>query len=343
MQSLSKWRWQYTAGLLLAALLVWQRALAWRAVQQLFFGMLLALAVLPLMKRLERRMKAGLAATISMSALSAALILALLLLAPPVVAQGRQLAALVPALARRAGEWAQAAQDWLQKSGLPVSDELKQSLLQKGEEALSGVAPAMLKRMSELADGIGLWLLAPLFAFYFLRDRERIGAWLLALVPAPKRELTVRLLGEMRRETAGYLRGQLLISCAVGALTALGLLLCGVPAWLLLGLVMGVLELIPYAGPILGGAMVLLFSLQEGLSRTLWAMGVVVAVQQLEGGMLSPQLMSGATRLHPVAVLLCVMLGGAAAGVAGVLLSIPLALCARAALRVLSLQAAQRP
>ena len=129
----------------------------------------------------------------------------------------------------------------------------------------------------------------------------------------------------------------------LGGLTALGLMLCGVPAWLLLGAAMGVLELIPYIGPFLGGMLVLLFSWQNGISRLLWAMGVVILVQQLEGGMLSPQLMSDATRLHPVAVLLCVMLGGAAGGIAGILLSVPLLLCVRAALRVISLDRNNAP
>lgn len=75
-------------------------------------------------------------------------------------------------------------------------------------------------------------------------------------------------------------------------------------------------------------------------ARTLWALGVVIVVQQLEGGMLSPQLMSDATRLHPVAVVLCVMLGGTAGGIGGILLSVPLLLCARAALRVIGLRQA---
>ena len=184
-------------------------------------------------------------------------------------------------------------------------------------------------------------ILAPVFAYYFLRDRKRIGEWLLMLVPISKRGLTIKLLREMRRETAGYLRGQLMVSAVVGGLTAVGLLFCGVPAWLLLGLLMGVLELIPYVGPFLGGVIVVLFSLQGGLSRTLWALGVVILVQQLEGGMLSPQLMSDATRLHPVAVLLCVMIGGAAGGMGGILLSVPLLLCMRAALRVIGLYHAQ--
>lgn len=121
--------------------------------------------------------------------------------------------------------------------------------------------------------------------------------------------MTVRIVREMGRESVGYLRGQLLVSLAVGGFTGLGLLLCGVPSWLLLGFLMGLLELIPYVGPFLGGVLVALFAWPGGWSRMLWSLGVVVLVQQLEGGMLSPQLMSETTRLHPIVVLLCVMAG----------------------------------
>lgn len=96
-------------------------------------------------------------------------------------------------------------------------------------------------------------MLAPVFAFYLLRDRRRIADWLLSLLPLNRREMTVRIVREMGRESVGYLRGQLLVSLAVGGFTGLGLLLCGVPSWLLLGFLMGLLELIPYVGPFLGG------------------------------------------------------------------------------------------
>ena len=313
------------------------RALIWQAAVQLFFGMLVALAALPVMRRLEKRLSAGMAATLAMASLTAALLVAVVLLAPALIAQGKQLVALLPALYNAAEGLALKAQEWLAQNGVAVDEQLKGTLLQKGQEALSAAAPAAVAWMSGVAGGLGRLMLAPVFGFYFLRDRRRIGAWLLSLVPVGRRDATVRILREMRRETAGYLRGQLMVSAVVGGLTAVGLLFCGVPAWLVLGAAMGVLELIPYVGPFLGGVLVALFSLTGGLARTLWALGVVVVVQQLEGGMLSPQLMSDVTRLHPAAVVLCVMLGGAAGGVGGILLSVPLLLCARAALRVISL------
>lgn len=318
----------------------WARDLIWQAVVQLFFGMLVALAALPVMKRLEKRFPPGASATLSITSLSALLIASLLLLAPALITQGRQLIAMLPAMYNAAEEWLVRAQGWLAENGIALDGELRGSLLSRGEEALSAAAPAAMAWVGGVAGSLGKWMLAPVFGFYFLRDRRQIGQWLLSLTPVEKRDVIVHILREMRRETAGYLRGQLMVSAVVGGLTALGLMFCGVPAWLLLGVIMGVLELIPYVGPFLGGVLVALFSLPGGLARTLWALGVVIVVQQLEGGMLSPQLMSDATRLHPVAVVLCVMLGGTAGGIGGILLSVPLLLCARAALRVIGLRQA---
>ena len=330
-----------TQALWLAAALAaafWARNLIWQAAVQLFFGMLVALAALPIMKRLEKRFSPATAATLSMASLSALLLASLLLLAPALVHQGRQLVAMLPAMYNAAEQWLGRIQGWLAENGIALDAELRGSLLSRGEEALSAAAPAAMAWVGGVAGSLGKWMLAPVFGFYFLRDRRQIGQWLLSLMPVNQRNVTVQILREMRRETAGYLRGQLMVSAVVGGLTALGLMFCGVPAWLLLGVIMGVLELIPYVGPFLGGVLVALFSLPGGLGRTLWALGVVIVVQQLEGGMLSPQLMSDATRLHPVAVVLCVMLGGTAGGIGGILLSVPLLLCARAALRVIGLR-----
>lgn len=215
---------------------------------------------------------------------------------------------------------------------------MQETLLEKGELLLSDAAGSLTKRLNGVAGGIGRWMLAPVFAFYLLRDRRRIAR--LALIPA-----SVKPAGNDRAHRSGNGAGKCGLSAgaaagiaAVGGFTGLGLLLCGVPSWLLLGFLMGLLELIPYVGPFLGGVLVALFAWPGGWSRMLWSLGVVVLVQQLEGGMLSPQLMSETTRLHPIVVLLCVMAGGAAGGIAGVLLAIPAVLCLRAALRVIQLK-----
>jgi len=324
-------------GAAAAAVLLWKgRALVWLAARHLFLGWITALAALPVMKRLEKRMSEGAAAALSIAALNAIWAAALFLLLPALVRQVRQLAGLLPGLWQGVESISSGIQAWLAKHGVDGMDmELHSALLSRMQDTLGAAVPAVISRLRGVAGGLGQWLLAPVFGFYFLRDRLMISAWLQSFLPVSWRETAVTILREMKRETAGYLRGQLMVSGIVGALTAAGLLLCGVPSWLALGIWMGLLELIPYIGPLIGGGMVALFTLPLGLWRTLWALGIVLVVQQLEGGVIGPRLISQTTRLHPAAVILCILLGSSAAGVAGILLAVPLVLCLRAAWRVL--------
>ena len=329
---------RWACGILSGALILWQWTLFSSMIRQLFLGLLVMLAALPLMRRLERRLPSSWAATLAMTGLSAGLGLFFLVLIPPLAGQARQIGTALPGLYRQIGNLFRQGEEWLSRNGVALDQQMQETLLEKGKLLLSDAAGSLTKRLNGVAGGIGRWMLAPVFAFYLLRDRRRIADWLLSLLPLNRREMTVRIVREMGRESVGYLRGQLLVSLAVGGFTGLGLLLCGVPSWLLLGFLMGLLELIPYVGPFLGGVLVALFAWPGGWIRMLWSLGVVVLVQQLEGGMLSPQLMSETTRLHPIVVLLCVMAGGAAGGIAGVLLAIPAVLCLRAALRVIQLK-----
>lgn len=327
----------WLAGAAVLALLILGRRLLLEALVQLAGGWVVAMAALPLMKLLEKKMKPSAAASLSLLGLAAILLLVVLLLLPSLITQGRQLASLAPLAVQQVSQWVDTFKDWLARNGLPVGNGLEELLMARGREWLGNAAPAVLGWAQRSVGGIGRWMLAPVLGFYFLKDRKMLGRWLLLLLPVSWRGITLQLLREIRRETAGYLRGQLMLSLAVGGLTAAGLLLCGLPAWLLLGAVMGLLELIPYVGPFAGGAMVLLFSLQGGMGQILWAMAVVLVVQQLEGSWLSPKMMSQATRLHPLAVILSILLGGSAAGITGILLAVPLVLCVRSVYRVWSL------
>ena len=103
--------------------------------------------------------------------------------------------------------------------------------------------------------------------------------------------------------------------------------------WLLLGLLMGVMELIPYVGPLLAGIPAVLLSLQHGWLRALWTLCALLAVQQTESSLLSPRLLSGATNLHPLAVLIVITAGGVLAGAPGMLFSLPLVVSVRGAVR----------
>lgn len=335
----SNMKWKKALWILpAAALLFWQRQLIMRLLSQLFLGILAAFAALPLARPLEKKLKRSVAAALSIIGLIVVFAALFLLFVPFLITQTRQIAASVPAFYLRISQLLRQGEEWLMLKGIHIDETWKTELLSRGEIVLEQFARLLGNGLHSALGSIGKWMLTPVFAFYLVRDRREISEWTLMLFPQDKRGLIIRMLREMRRETIGYLRAQLMISAAIGCLTAAGLLLCGIPAWLLLGLVMAVLELIPYIGPFLGGIIVALFSWQHGLAKMLWGLGVIIVVQQIEGNLLAPKLTGDATRLHPLAILLGILAGGSLAGVTGILLAVPVILCVRTLVQVLCME-----
>ena len=314
-------------------------ALAWQPLSKLFWQLILALlltaAALPISRRMERRFPRALAAGGAVALLALAVLGIIGMLVPLLISQISLAIAEAPRLFTAFQElWDQAVQgEWAQALGLET--DLPAQWIGRIAAWTGESLPAILSGAGAAADGVSRAVLSPVLAFYFLRDREIFSYRLSLWIPSRHRKRVLAALQEMRREAGGYARGQLLVAAAVAALTALGLMLVGVPAWLVLGLLMGVCELIPYVGPLIGGIPIVLFSLPQGISTALWGLGVAVFVQQVEGYFLSPRLMAGATGLHPVYVLLLLSAGGMLFGLPGMIAAIPAFVCVRGAARVL--------
>ncbi len=313
----------------LALILLWrplsrlllQAALAWA----------LASAATPLSKRLDGRMPRALSALVALLSTLGLLFLAVALILPRAVSQFVLILQSAPSLLARAQALIESSRTGEFLRELGVRGALFPSL----GEWLAGRMPALGAALGRIADVASSAVLAPVLGYYFLRDREAFCFRLSLYIPLKKRRRVLSALHDMRREIAGYLRGQLLISLCIAVLTALSLLILGVPAWLALGLLMGVLEFIPYVGPLLGALPVALFALPMGFDTLALSMLALVAVQQIEGMWLAPRLMADATGLHPAHVLLLMSGGGLAFGLAGMLLALPVFVCVRSAVREL--------
>ncbi len=327
----SRRRLTLAAVTLLAVALVLRHVLWALACQLAAAGLLMAMA-LPLCRLLERRLSPSLASALSLIVLLVAVLAAVGLLLPSLVRQFQQLSAAIPALTDWGMQQLSRLRAFFSRRGVNLTP-VRDGLLEQLQKGVLGVASAAAQGLRGAFSSVGTLLLSPLISFYLLRDRRRIASSLTLLAPVKHRARVVRAMREMRRETAGFLRGQLVTSAAVGACTALGLLLVGTPGWLLLGILMGVMELVPYIGPWIAGIPAVLFALQRGLPRAFWALAVILLVQQLEGNLLSPRLLSGAMRLHPLTVLLSISAGGILAGPWGMILSLPLLVSLRGIIR----------
>lgn len=326
-----RWRLILFAAGAAAAVFVFRDALRLLALQ-LLAAAVLALLALPLCRQMEKKLPPGVSATASLAVLLCAAAAMVLLLVPPAVRQVQQLTNSLPGLMDNARALLHRGASWLESRGV-ASSALREGLLGPLTDAAAALVSRAMGAASALLGSISQVMLSPLLAFYLLRDRRKAAAALTLLLPVQQRARGVRAAREMKRETAAYLRGQLLLSLSVGSMTALGLLLTGTPGWLMLGALMAVLELIPYIGPLIAGIPAVLLALQGGWARALWTLAVLVVIQELEGAVLSPRLVGNATSLHPMTVLLLVSAGGMIAGAWGMVLAVPMVVSIRGALR----------
>ena len=125
---------------------------------------------------------------------------------------------------------------------------------------------------------------------------------------------------------AGQLfRGQLILGLIVGTLSAIAYLVLGVPYAVFLGVLAGILELVPIVGPIIAGAAAALVALTQPFPLVLWVILAAIAIQQIENNLLVPRISGEAVGLHPVAALLAIVVGADVGGVVGALFAVPFA------------------
>ena len=332
-KTLAAHRWRlifFSTGGILAAWLL--RHVLRALLMQILAAALLSALALPLCRRLEKRLSPGPAAALSLAVLLAGAAAAVMLLLPPLTVQLRALWDSLPALTENLQAAITHLTLLLEEKGIDLT-ALRDGLLGRLSDAAGRLVTRAMGLLTTLLGSLSKVLLAPLMSFYLLRDRRRIASWLTLLLPVRHRARGVRAAREMKRETAAFLRGQLILSGAVGGMTAAALALLRVPGWLLLGALMGVLELVPYIGPVIAGVPAVLLALQGGWARALWTLAALVVIQEIEGAILSPRLVGDATALHPLAVLLLVSAGGMLGGAPGMVMVIPAVVSLRGALR----------
>ncbi len=176
------------------------------------------------------------------------------------------------------------------------------------------------------ANAMGSVLLALVGGVYLAAQPDLYLKGFLALFP-PRTCARMRTSAEDTGEALRHwIVGQLIIMVIVGLLTGTGAYLIGLPSWAALGLIAGLLEFIPYVGPILTGVPAVLLALSLGWEEVAWVLLLIFAVQQLEGVIITPLVQQRAVSLPPALTLFSLFAMGILFGVPGVFLAAPLTL-----------------
>lgn len=243
-------------------------------------------------------------------------------LIPLVIAQTVQLARHLPALGERISslgeEWRSMAE------GYPFLPRLS-DLSSHAADQLTG----WIQRSIDLT-GRFLLLLGKIFTvffltFFFLKDGRPLLEQVVGLLPQRRRDGARALIERVGHRIGIYLLGRLAVMALVGLLTTLGLALFGVPYAALLGVLAGILDIIPYVGPLIAGVPGVLVALSVSWQKAMWTLGIYIVVQVLESNVITPLVLGRSTGLHPVWVLVSILVGAQLLGVIGMVLAIPAA------------------
>ncbi len=167
-------------------------------------------------------------------------------------------------------------------------------------------------------------LVAPVVAFYLLLDLPSVSERIRNLVPSYWRDEAIHVFVQLSTAIGGFVRGQLVVAFIVGVMTSIGFWIIDLPFWLLIGMISGFFNIIPFVGPWVAGALGSLAGLTSGdPSKALWAALVALIVQQIDNNLVSPVVLRATVRLHPATVLLALFAGGAIGGLFGVLMAVP--------------------
>lgn len=192
------------------------------------------------------------------------------------------------------------------------------------EKAVEKMMATALKSVMNLANSIVTIAIIPFIAFYMLKDIHLMKKAVWYITPKQWREQGRLFLQDVDESLGSYIRGQLLVCSIIGVTSALLFWIVGMKYPLLLGLIVGVTNIIPYFGPIIGAIPAVVIAATISLKMALIALLIIFPLQFLEGNIISPFIVGKSLHMHPLVIMLSLLIGGEIAGITGLLIAVPI-------------------
>jgi len=192
-------------------------------------------------------------------------------------------------------------------------------------EGLTGWFNQLFSTISGFFGGIASFFLVVAFSYFLVVEKRSFRDLVSPLVPDRYRDYIGQIMAKMQHKVGQWLLGQLILMLFIGALTYVGLLVFGVKYALLLAVIAGFLEVVPYIGPIAAAVPAVIFALVDSPTKAALVLLYYLLIQRIENMILVPKIMQKTTGLNPILAVLALAVGFVLGGVAGVLLSIPVA------------------
>jgi predicted PurR-regulated permease PerM len=325
--------------LALGLLVIW---LIWAAMDVLipyFVGAVVAYLLLPLVNWLHRHMPSrlqawGVARAIAI-VITYLLVIALIagifaFLVPIIIEQINVLEESWPDLVSTVRDWGERGLGWYQEIEIPLEwrTTIETNLRDLLDDVVAAVQEGVVVTVRTVSGTVGFiigLIVIPFWLFYILHDESQVTAGVLRALPEQARADVIAISRLVDDVLSAYIRGQLLLVLFVGLLALISLFIIGVPFALVLAIIAGLFEVLPFVGPILGAIPAVLVALLSDPGSAIWVALAFFGIQQIENLVLAPRIAGESVKLHPAAVMVVIVVGNAVAGFLGLLLAVPIA------------------
>lgn len=290
----------------------------------LFASLVIAAALGPWVTWLKKRkVPRSLSVILIYLVLLSILVLSVYLLIPPILSQIRALESQFPDLYDRI------VPRILGLEGYSLREEFihnTQGFFSAIGESLSVAARSIYGAFGLIFGGLLSAILILVLSFYLIVQKDALEKLIRTVVPPKRSPYWIDLLHRINIKIGRWLSGQIVLCLIIGVLTFCGLWLLGLKEYaLVLAIFAGIMEIIPYFGPIIGAVPAIFLAFVQSPLLALFVIILYLAVQQFENHVLVPKVMQKAIGLNPLIVILALMIGGKLAGVLGLILAVPVA------------------
>ncbi|MFA6973802.1 MAG: AI-2E family transporter [Parcubacteria group bacterium] len=289
----------------------------------LFIAIILVAAMDPIVYRLHRRkIPRTVGVSIVYSCMFAVVGLIVSFLVPPLVAQFQDFSQRLPSIASSLENSFQGINTFFQAQHIALTT---QELLTEISSQLATSTADIFSATVGVFSGFVSAIIVLVMAFYMASKDDGIKNFVVSITPDQHKQYAGSLVLRIQRKIGRWMLGQMLLMFIIFALDFAGLYLLDVPYALTLAIFAGLMEVVPYIGPIVSAVPAILVGLSVSPLTGLLVAIVYVVVQQFEGHIIIPQVMRKAVGLHPIAVILALLVGLKLGGVLGAILAIPIA------------------
>ncbi|MEN1969307.1 AI-2E family transporter [Lentibacillus sp. N15] len=204
-----------------------------------------------------------------------------------------------------------------------VHDKMDQ-LIAGAETKVENLVGKVVAGFTKVYDMIVFLTVIPVLVFYFLKDFTKLKGYVKKWIPVKYHRDSSKLCHAIDKSLGDYIRGQLLVCAFVSLASLIAFQLLHVKYALLLAIIMGVTNIIPYFGPIIGAVPVVAITLTMSTKLIIFVLIAIFVIQLIESNLLSPYIVGKSVAVHPIAIIFALLLGGELGGVIGMIVAVPI-------------------